>query len=345
MAAHLFRPPPHAPRDTSVAVATTPTSESKTPRPNSRAYEGIESLLDAPQAHLDARPAMRPPSSQALLSRRVKSRRAFTAARDKPPDTFAAVLYRDHWSVGRRRRLADQARALRPPRASSRPQKPGHREAAVDHYPGTIGPRGKFAENEPAASSTRLRFDMADDRQAPEVIMFVRHGEKPGEGSKPHGVNHLGEHDEHSLSVLGWTRAGALAGLFAHAPSKAHPHVVRPGRIIATRPTEEAKSKREIHTASPTAKRLKLAVEDSHTHGNEESLVSGGARPDQNQCWSSGITARWRKSCATFQSLIRDDIPKHWPDERFDLIWVLVRQPGAERWLPLCLRAADAAGR
>ena len=115
---------------------------------------------------------------------------------------------------------------------------------------------------------------MADDRQAPEVIMFVRHGEKPGEGSKPHGVNHLGEHDGHSLSVLGWTRAGALAGLFAHAPSKAHPHVVRPGRIIATRPTEEAKSKREIHTASPTAKRLKLAVEDSHTHGNEESLVA-----------------------------------------------------------------------
>jgi len=23
-----------------------------------------------------------------------------------------------------------------------------------------------------------------------------------------------------------------------------------------------------------------------------------------------------------------DDVPKHWPDERFDLIWVLVRQPG-----------------
>jgi hypothetical protein len=24
------------------------------------------------------------------------------------------------------------------------------------------------------------------------------------------------------------------------------------------------------------------------------------------------------------------EIPKRWPEERFDLIWVLVRQPGAE---------------
>ncbi len=61
---------------------------------------------------------------------------------------------------------------------------------------------------------------MANRNEAPEVIMFVRHGEKPGEGSRPHGVNHHGEIDEHSLSVQGWTRAGALAGLFAHAPSR-----------------------------------------------------------------------------------------------------------------------------
>ena len=104
--------------------------------------------------------------------------------------------------------------------------------------------------------------------------MFVRHGEKPGEGTKPHGVNHHGEHDGHSLSVLGWIRAGALAGLFAHAPSRAHPHIVRPGRIIATRPTEEAKSKREIHTAAPIAQRLKLEIEDAHTHGHEADLAT-----------------------------------------------------------------------
>ena len=52
---------------------------------------------------------------------------------------------------------------------------------------------------------------MVNRDEAPQIIMLVRHGEKPGEGSPPHGVNKHGERDEHSLSVQGWTRAGALA--------------------------------------------------------------------------------------------------------------------------------------
>ena len=31
-----------------------------------------------------------------------------------------------------------------------------------------------------------------------------------------------------------------------------------------------------------------------------------------------------------FPIINSEDIPKHWPDERFDLIWVLERHPGAE---------------
>ena len=170
---------------------------------------------------------------------------------------------------------------------------------------------------------------MANRNEAPEIIMFVRHGEKPGEGSRPHGVNHHGEIDEHSLSVQGWTRAGALAGLFAHAPSKSHPHVVRPGRIFATRPSPEAKSKREMHTANPTAKRLKIDIADSHTHGNEADLVKEVlGRPESTLIvWHHGTMA---KLVRHFPIVNIDEIPKRWPDERFDLIWVLVRQPGAE---------------
>ena len=88
---------------------------------------------------------------------------------------------------------------------------------------------------------------MSSHESVPGIVMFVRHGEKPGQGSPPHGVDPHGEVDEHSLSVQGWTRAGALAGLFACAPSKSHPHVVRPGRVFATRPTHKEKSKRDVH--------------------------------------------------------------------------------------------------
>ena len=167
------------------------------------------------------------------------------------------------------------------------------------------------------------------DSTAPEIIMFVRHGEKPGEGSKPHGVNHHGEQDGHSLSVQGWTRAGALAGLFAHAPSKSHPYLVRPGRILATKPTEEAKSKREIHTAAPTAKRLKLEVEDSHTHGSEEDLCAVVlSQPEPVLIvWHHGTMA---KIVRHFPLVNPDDVPHRWPDERFDLIWILLREPGSE---------------
>ena len=30
---------------------------------------------------------------------------------------------------------------------------------------------------------------MVNRDEAPQIIMLVRHGEKPGEGSPPHGVN------------------------------------------------------------------------------------------------------------------------------------------------------------
>lgn len=170
---------------------------------------------------------------------------------------------------------------------------------------------------------------MATENAAPEVLMFVRHGEKPGEGTKPHGVNHHGEHDGHSLSVQGWTRAGALAGLFAHAPSRAHPHIVRPGRVIATRPTEEAKSKRELHTAAPTASRLKLVIDDAHTHGNEAELARELLSEPESVLvvWHHGAMSKILRHLPIVNL---EDVPKHWPDERFDLIWVLVRQPGKE---------------
>ncbi len=43
--------------------------------------------------------------------------------------------------------------------------------------------------------------------------------------------------------------------------------------------------------------------------------------------WHHGTMA---KIVRHFPLVNSDDVPHRWPDERFDLIWILVRQPGAE---------------
>jgi hypothetical protein len=84
-----------------------------------------------------------------------------------------------------------------------------------------------------------------------------------------------------------------------------------------------------MHTAEATAKRLKLEVVDSHTHGNEEDLVKEVlSRPEPALIvWHHGTMT---KLAEHFPIVNIHEVPKHWPDDRFDLIWVLERQAGAE---------------
>lgn len=157
--------------------------------------------------------------------------------------------------------------------------------------------------------------------------MLVRHGEKPADDGAPRGVNVDGKHDPHALSVRGWTRAGALAALFAHAPSTAHPGIVRPGRVMATQASDEAKSRREVDTARPTSDRLGVALEDGHAHGDERQVAEEVlAKPDSTLIvWHHGTLARL---VGEFPVVNAGDVPSHWPEDRFDLIWVLTREPG-----------------
>jgi hypothetical protein len=74
---------------------------------------------------------------------------------------------------------------------------------------------------------------------------------------------------------------------------------------------------------------LKVHIEDSHTHGNEEALVEELlSQPEPALIvWHHGTLA---KLIRHFSVVNVEDIPERWPDERFDLIWVLVRQSGEE---------------
>lgn len=159
----------------------------------------------------------------------------------------------------------------------------------------------------------------------PQIIVLIRHGEKPSDDGNPHGVNPHGEKDEHSLSVRGWTRAGALAAMFAHMPHPAHPALVAPQRIFATKPTHSARSTRELDTATPTALRLGLVVDDSVAHGHEDELVQRVlAEPgDTLVVWHHGQLV---DLVHAFPLANPCDVPDSWPEDRFDLYWILTSE-------------------
>ncbi len=158
-----------------------------------------------------------------------------------------------------------------------------------------------------------------------QTIMFIRHAEKPEKAEK--GVTPDGEHDEHSLSVRGWTRAGALAALFANTSGRQH--LVEPARVIATAPSHSYKSKREHDTALPTAERLNLKIDAIEVPDDYAPLVQE-LRNSPNPAlivWHHGTIPAF---IASFPVTNFHDVPAHWPEDRFDAIWVL--QPDGEQY-------------
>lgn len=156
----------------------------------------------------------------------------------------------------------------------------------------------------------------------PTTLMFLRHAEKPGADGQ--GVSRAGEPDPHSLSVRGWTRAGALAPLFDHVPSPDRPGLARPQRVLATKPTHEYRSKREHDTALPTAARLGLPVEDSFSHKDSAAAAEHlmGDDLDALVVWHHGSMP---ELLSHFPLAQPSDVPHAWPEDRFDLVWVLTR--------------------
>jgi hypothetical protein len=153
----------------------------------------------------------------------------------------------------------------------------------------------------------------------PQTIILIRHGEKPSSDGPPHGVNRHGEKDEHALAVRGWTRAGALAAVLA-SPG---PRDLRtPNAVFATRATASSRSHRERDTALPTALRLGLEVDDSWSHGDEDDLATALLAVDGTALvvWHHG---RLVDLVHRFPLQNPADVPSAWPDDRFDLYWLL----------------------
>ena len=179
--------------------------------------------------------------------------------------------------------------------------------------------------------------------QPPDVIILSRHAEKPDPDKGIVGVDHTGRTDEHSLSVRGWQRAGALAALLAHAPEVSHSGLVRPERVIATKPTKSARSRREVDTAAPVAERLGLRLVDDHGHGQLPGLVKEvlSYPAPALVIWHHGEIPAVAKALGADP----DQIPPHWPDHRYDLLWLLTRDAQSNHYdvsvIPQRLLAGD----
>jgi hypothetical protein len=178
----------------------------------------------------------------------------------------------------------------------------------------------------------------------PDSIMLIRHAEKPNDEGRVRGVNPFGSEDANSLSVHGWQRAGALVRLFAPHDSSAAVSGLRvPDVLCAPRATQSTPSQRSAQTLAPLAEWLSLPIQMNFAKGEEGGLAQAllGMSGVVLVAWShEGIPA-----IARALGPADINLPRAWPKERFDLVWVFT--PRGTGWslrqVPQWLLAGDSA--
>jgi phosphohistidine phosphatase SixA len=153
-------------------------------------------------------------------------------------------------------------------------------------------------------------------------IMIIRHAEKHEPGI--HGVTEEGRPAPHELTVRGWERAAALVSFFApHGALPRDPQIQTPRSIFASNATKQSPSLRAMHTAGPLAAALGIRI--NHDYAENEELGLAAAISDAPSpvliVWHHGHIARLVKQIAGAQIVC----PSHWPEDRFDVVWILAR--------------------
>lgn len=173
------------------------------------------------------------------------------------------------------------------------------------------------------------------------TVVIARHAEKP-EPDGPHGVDHHGRPSPHALTPRGWARSGALAVRLSHAGQQGDP-IIRPLRVYATAKDADHESDRPRMTAHGVAERLGVPMRDQFGRGEEADLVSDLSAAGESTfiVWDHGHIPALARS---FHLAPGTEVPDPWPDDRFDLFWVLA--PSADGYqlsvVPQLLLAGDA---
>lgn len=156
----------------------------------------------------------------------------------------------------------------------------------------------------------------------PTKVMIIRHAEKPAlVPEKRDGVERDGSQDLELLIVEGWERAGALVRFFA--PEDGHfqaKGIARPQKIYAPGIGVGSDSKRPKQTVAALAKLPGLAIDDGFLKGEEAKLAAAILE-------NSGVVlVSWEhKAIHHIVTGLGGDRPPEWPDDRFDMVFVLDR--------------------
>ncbi len=164
----------------------------------------------------------------------------------------------------------------------------------------------------------------------PKKLMFIRHAEKqPETGPPPYGVTGDGEQDQHSLSVRGWERAGAIVPFFrlAWARGIEPPDAIYASKVGASILIADghdiSNSLRPQQTVTPlvAAMNPQKGLQTPYAVG-EEAALAQAIRVNEN----GNVLVAWEHHhIPDIAEAFSSEAPSSWPDSRFDIVWVLTR--------------------
>ncbi len=180
----------------------------------------------------------------------------------------------------------------------------------------------------------------------PASISLVRHAEKQLGMGPPHGVLADGTPDPESLTPRGWQRAGALVGLFVPRADQSGSAILpTPTRLLASDVGPHSHSRRPLETLQPLSERLGLPLDDPFLQDEVDLLVQAV------QACEGHVLVAWehKRIPLIANRLIGEGstVPQVWPDDRFDLVWIVEPDPRSGglrlRQVPQLLLAGDRA--
>jgi hypothetical protein len=172
---------------------------------------------------------------------------------------------------------------------------------------------------------------MKKTRRLATKIMLIRHAEKPAKDSPPFGVTLQGERNKESLEVRGWQRAGALSYLFAPADGHfEHTSIARPQFLYASKPLKRRGSRRPIETIVPLAEKLAIKINSDYKRFEIAEML------DDVFSRKGVVLICWQREYIPYIAAYilnnREVVPKDWPEDRFDMVWIFDLQQSSGKY-------------